>query len=212
VEIDHKSFSYKYSGNNKLFTEYAYGSALKNYRKARGLKFLEAEVDHLLEGVSHNRKIFLKERQWLLVVDELQGKKKHDYVQWFHFHPDLDVVAAGAGYKALLPVSKKQLSIIDLITGNPDILIKGQEYPFHQGWFSPGYSKAVANSTIGYSRRGKRAIYATLFTFEDPGKGAYQARVDIDSDGLSVCWLERNGWQGVTWSQENEILMECCQE
>jgi hypothetical protein len=212
VEIDHKNFSYRRSGENSLFTEFAYGSALKSYRKAAGLKFLEAEVDHLNENVIHNRKIFLKERQWLLLVDELQGIKKHDYVQWFHFHPDLDVVDAGNGYEALLPISKKQLYIIDLVTGKPGILVKGQESPFLQGWFSPGNNKAVANSTVGYSRQASKAIYATLFTFEKPDEGAIRSRVDVDSDWFSICWLDPNGWQGVTWSRKDQILMECRKE
>ena len=141
VEIDHKNFVFEVSNNNYLYTEQAYGSGMKEYQSSGDLKFIEAQVNHTNEGVIHNRKLFIKERQWLLVIDQLQSPNEHEYIQWFHFPADIEVETQGRGYTAVLPVSKKKLFIADLITGKPDLLIKGQEKPYMQGWTGKGYNQ-----------------------------------------------------------------------
>ncbi|MCJ8191574.1 heparinase II/III domain-containing protein [Sphingomicrobium aestuariivivum] len=141
------------------------------FDEAQGLVVFDTACAHF-EGVLHRRRLVLKPRQWLLCLDDFEdgGRDRHDVTQWFHFAPHIGVERAGEqGYRARLKSSSQPLHILPLsrdCTALP--VVRGQEEPRLQGWWSPVNRKFEPVDTIGLAMKDRAAgTIATLFHFAD---------------------------------------------
>ncbi|EON77997.1 hypothetical protein ADIS_1536 [Lunatimonas lonarensis] len=166
-----------------------------------------------LEGnAAHTRSMmYVRDRFWV-VVDHIEVDRPRTIEALWHWHPDCTVEVEGNVVRTNQKVGN--LSIIPAADMKFQIdLIKGQEEPTIQGWYSPSYNEFSPNTTAVYKAEipGTTTFVWLLLPSEDVGAHAtasvvaYHANsveVDIEVDGrkwaLTIPW---NGTQGVDVTQ-----------
>lgn len=117
----------------------------------------------------HTRTLFYKRGEFWVVVDQIETDRPRDIEALWHFHPDCTVNEENN--TVLTTNERENLAIIPLGEQNWDVnLIKGQETPEIQGWYSRVYNTYEPNTTAVYSARiesGARFIWV-LFPSEKP--------------------------------------------
>lgn len=164
VEIDERDYQRK---GRKPF-----GSAIENAGEQDGIFFSEAHVRHF-STMRHRRFLFFNPGQWLFVFDWLWDNKEkfHDYRQWFHFAPDIEVIREEnqRQYRAIIPGISTPLLIASFFD-EPDLspVYKGATEPVFQGWWSPQEKVLEPNPTVAFEKKGVRnAVFGTLFIFTE---------------------------------------------
>lgn len=136
------------------------------------------------DSVKHTRAVvYLRDRYWL-VVDRICSEKPHQAEVLWHYHPDCMVIQdgqsvvstnSGTANLRIVPVSSKDWKIE---------LVKGQEEPSIQGWYSPEYNKKVPGSVAVYETDvDKEAVFAWLLV-ADSENVPETPRVDILSESI----------------------------
>lgn len=132
---------------------------------------------NISSNITHQRAvIYLKNHQWL-VIDEVESDEAQTIQALWHFAPQLTVTeknlttysqSAHSSNIKIQPISENQWSVE---------LIKGQEKPYIQGWYSGEYHHKVENTTAQYSRSLKpgKTIFAWLIS-------AYPAEVQWEQE------------------------------
>ena len=104
-----------------------------------------------LEGkVKHTRTVYYLRGNFWVVIDRLETDRPRKIEALWHFHPDClvdrkgEVVATNnaRGNLQILPAGNQNWKVE---------MIKGQEKPEIQGWYSPEYNKYEPNTTAIYS-------------------------------------------------------------
>lgn len=93
-------------------------------------------------GVIHRRTLLFRKPNWLLIVDDLNGKGKHIIEQFWHMSPGIRLLVKSTYCLALLEESGEVLPIL-FLEGTPGCCVKvyvAEEEPT-QGWFSPQYGQ-----------------------------------------------------------------------
>jgi len=145
-------------------------------------------------NVAHRRIIFFKPKEFLLVVDHLQGKETHDYCQWFHFNPDIDVI--NSLDKTYADLEGARLWINSFGEGEKVELIKAQFEPELQGWTSQEAYKLTPNYALGMSKANSdEHTFATLFSFGDEASEPIIENFKSTSNGkyLRLKWTDTFG-------------------
>lgn len=116
------------------------------------------------EKGTHTRAvIYLKNRYWI-VVDWVQSDKPRTLTAYWHFNPVCSVVAdgqsvltndPGKGNLCIVPVSSESWAVK---------LVKGQETPYVQGWYSERYNQRLAAYCAEYSTQmvGPSTLFAWI--------------------------------------------------
>ena len=163
VEIDGLSFDRKWSR--------PYGSAIERWGETeQGLLFVETHARQF-ETMSHSRLLVLNPGTWLLVYDWVRDDagEDHDYRQWFHFAPDLDVEPRNGGLHVSGEALDKELTVVSLL---PDpvssVPVFGQEEPDLLGWWSMRGGAFEPTTSVNFSlHQSQSAVFASLFSFSD---------------------------------------------
>lgn len=201
VEIDRRDLS-----RDRLD---AFGSALTSWGAGGGAYFASAEIDRS-PGPRHRRTLAWRPGKWLVVLDELDASKAHDYRQWFHFHPDLNLTLHDAS--ADLPLGDgRSLHVRPLLPSEAAAAtaVRGQKEPETQGWISREHRTVEPNWALSYSASGEKVTLATLLFLggpEPPGlTGQSAARVETGRveftwgrDGATEGFVLRRGGQSAT--------------
>ena len=110
------------------------------------------EVDHFidLEKVSHTRSVFYRKGKYWLIVDEVQTDQPRQVEALWHWHPQCQVTI---GEEGEIVATRAEGSLLLQPLGDiPWVfkLVKGQEKPAIQGWYSERYNQAEPNPTAIY--------------------------------------------------------------
>jgi hypothetical protein len=146
-----------------------YHSALTRTGERAGTFFIEAQVRHR-KSILHNRLLCFRPAEWLLVLDVLNDTQDltHDYVQRFHFAPELDVKALGSGLSVVLPSEAQPLYVVPLLATESVTLVRGQTEPTLLGWTSRELLSMSPLWTGGFRATDvSDHAFATLFAFSD---------------------------------------------
>ncbi len=104
-----------------------------------------------LENVKHMRSLFYVRGEFWVVVDNLETDSPRKIETLWHWHPECEVYQKSGGITStnnergnleIIPVGKSDWKV--------DI-VKGQEKPEIQGWYSPEYNKFESNVATIYS-------------------------------------------------------------
>lgn len=161
-----------------------YGSALRRWGSDEsGLFFVEAGCKHF-GSIRHERMLFFKPHQWLVVFDWFQDEsdEQHTVRQWFHLGHGLPLVMDQGQYQVAMPGGQDVLQISSLISGpvssRPYL---GEEEPELQGWWSGRERNIVPNYAFCHELSDSRTgAFATLFVFSS------QLESDIERSGVDA--------------------------
>ena len=166
VEIDHVNSDDTLSPKSGP----CYGSAVNAVTEQAGGYVIEASTEQKEFSVLHSRFLYYRPNQCVLVIDLLRGETEHDYTQWFHFAPHLDVTADAADNHVALLASGRHLRVFSIANSPLSFsLVRGQTTPQLQGWISQGYAQIEPNCALGVHAQGKSVRMATLFSLDDTG-------------------------------------------
>tara|TARA_B110000914_G_C15480978_1_gene455661 strand:- start:65 stop:1690 length:1626 start_codon:yes stop_codon:yes gene_type:complete len=227
VEIDGLNYS--------RFRHDAFGSAMTLVAKAGDCIIAEGKVKHsrlispsipnnqiksldaIPVDISQRRIVIERPGHFLAIIDGMHTEEVHEYISWYHFHPDLTVqrdtstllsIVDGDGHKYC------QIHCYDGDSNSIDnIELRGQKTPSLQGWYSLNGRELIENTAIGYSLIGKSHLWATVFDFKmqktgkpylKVGTGGKYLRFALTQDGEKVDIKIRVGTDGLS-SIEVEI-------
>lgn len=104
-----------------------------------------------LSEVNHLRSLFYVRNNFWVVVDNIKTKKPRKVETLWHWHPDCKILNEGKGIITSVN-GKGNLRIIPVGKSDWKVdIIKGQEKPEIQGWYSEEYNKYVPNPACIYS-------------------------------------------------------------
>jgi hypothetical protein len=172
-----------------------YGSALMRWGEQGGVYFTESAVRHW-DSICHRRILLFQPGEWLLVFDWLLDEESdpHEYLQRFHFAPELKLREAGThGALLELPDGGEPLHMVTLGEGELIPPVRGQEEPELLGWISRQDRELVPSWTSGYRVEGRPAhTFATLFAFgkEAPRPVRDPSLSDPGRDRFRVAWMQ----------------------
>lgn len=106
-----------------------------------------------LNDVNHSRSLFYVRDNFWVVVDNIKTKKPRKVETLWHWHPDCKILNEGNG--TITSVNGKgNLRIIPVGKSDWKVeIIKGQEKPEIQGWYSEEYNKFEPNLACVYSTK-----------------------------------------------------------
>lgn len=106
-----------------------------------------------LEGeCKHDRTLYYKKDNFWIVVDKITTDRPREIQALWHWHPDCKLI--NQGDRILAENSSGNLSIVPVSENDWKIdLIKGQEYPEIQGWYSKEYNIYEPSTISVYSTR-----------------------------------------------------------
>ena len=115
------------------------------------------------DPVFHRREVkyFNKEKK-IVITDQTECKKSHLIECFFHFHPDVSIVRKNGIFEIENGTASLR-AIIDEKWEKQSI-IKGQDNPII-GWYSPGFNKLMASSTMVLSAHieGQKSFTSSIY-------------------------------------------------
>jgi hypothetical protein len=161
-----------------------YGSGLETIEQTDFGFVLRGRVRHATFGVEHERTLYYRPQEWLVVEDRLTAEEPHEFTQWFHFHEDIEVEEAEDGqYRAHLPDGQ----LLWLRQGParcPSDLVKGASTSRMNGWRSVSYEEMVPRYALGFTCAGKDVVIETVLSIGRPAdQVVLPDRVDQRRDG-----------------------------
>ena len=114
---------------------------------------------------------------YFVVVDEVQCAEPQPLQALWHFHPDCTVAEEGGALRTT-DAGKGNLTLTPSAGMDWEVtIVKGQEEPEIQGWYSPEYyQKAPSTAAVYASAPVKDALFAWVIV---PGKGDVDAVKDV---------------------------------
>jgi hypothetical protein len=185
----------------------AYGSALRRTSVERGAFLIETEVRR--EDARHTRLLAFRPRSWLVVIDVLaDGLTPHDFVQRFHFGPQVALKPAELRASAALPGGRR-LDVLPLIGAGELSAARGRETPSLLGWASPASLQLEPTWTLSISvADAPRWAFATAFVLSDSGAEPLSDLVRANPSGrrIRVGWLADGRRHQVDIATDGEAL------
>ncbi|MGJ8530456.1 heparinase II/III domain-containing protein [Maritalea sp.] len=190
VEIDGKSYPRGRPGGQAAKP---FGSALVGAEQQSGLAVTQCEVSHF-KFVRHWRSLILNPGKFLVVLDWLYDRSpdvKHDFRQWFQFHPDWEVKKNDGIFRARSAETdqrREENMVVTSLLPEPLIseVIWAQEEPQLQGWMSDAANSFVPTSSFNLALENTdMARFATIFSF---GK-----QIEVDHGRSNVNRTMRSG-------------------
>jgi len=174
-----------------------FGSAITRTAKAEHhIHAIETDCRHF-QSIRHNRVLFICPRRFLIVLDWLKDNKDiaHDFRQWFHLAPNLDL-SAERDRMTILRKGKPFASVLSLV---PDIALdkiaRGQSEPDMQGWVSHDKGGSLLPNWAFSMSAAERAqtCFATLFTLYPDATLAQPAQIAPSGQSGKLFWQDRSG-------------------
>jgi len=171
-------------------------SKLKAWGQLGEAYYVVAEQRDQPLAVSQTRVLVIAPGRYLLVIDQMQSKKRHTYRQWFHFHESLDVTRDGVRLLVKGAQGEPWVTVTELSAPDAEIeLVRGQTKPRIQGFLSSKYHEKTPRFSAAFRKRAANATWVTLFS---PGK-VRSAQVSQAADTLNVTWSDAQGRQGLSF-------------
>ena len=124
-----------------------------HFKIATNFDYASSSFDQFLDlegSVKHTRVVFYVRGQFWVVVDNIETDRPRRIDALWHWHPENTVVKDRYTVKTLN--ERGNLTLVPVSRQNFDIqLIKGQETPEIQAWYSPEYNLYEPNTTSSYS-------------------------------------------------------------
>ncbi len=206
LEIDHTSYQ------RRRITPYGSALVSAEHDPETGLVITEAKVTHF-RTVRHTRYLFHLPGVWTLVLDHAAGGPGavHDFVQRFHFGPDLELVSTPEGTVRLsIPNSSEQLVGTQVAQATPIEPVRGQDQPEILG-FNARYPNALlSNWTTAWEQRGVRSAgFAALFAIV-PEEAPFTAagRLNATARAGQVSWQVGESRYELRWNRVEESVHE----
>jgi hypothetical protein len=181
-----------------------YGSALVRAGESGGVYFTESAVRHW-DSIHHRRVLLFRPSRWLLVLDWLldDESEPHDFVQRFHFAPELEAEANGANGLILeLPGVEVPLHMVSLAAAALVPPVKGQEEPALLGWVSRQDRELIPCWTSGFRASDRPAhTFATLLAFGVEAPDPSMTPGLWGPDRFRVAWTQDGRTHKVTFHQ-----------
>ena len=221
VEIDGNNFS--------RFRKDSFGSGIKYAIELGPCVIISADVNHdrLISSfipnnkisstdaieveILHRRTLIHYPSRFLAIIDEIESPDEHQYIQWNHISPELQV-REYTPHKFGIHDGEENVVSRVLSTGDSEteispILIRGQTQPHLQGWFSREGRELVENPALGFSTFGKKSRFVTIIDssvgrtgepyFRTGSDGAYK-RFALTQDGNKADFKFRINKEGNT--------------
>ena len=165
--------------------------------------FIPNNKIHTRDGVKvdilHSRTIIHYPNRFLAIIDQIDSPKPHDFMQWNHFSPDIQV-RKYTDEKYSIHNSKEETIAIVSNSSHEKLpldskIIRGQTQPHLQGWISPQGNDLIENTVLGFSTVGANTIFVTVFDFEmkntgspyiRSGSGGKYQRFALTQDGSKI--------------------------
>lgn len=168
----------------------AFGRPLTNafvttpeYDFARG-EYNEGYVD-IDDKITHTRAVlYLRDRMWV-VADRINSQKPHQIQALWRWHPDCNVELQDRSATSI-DKGRPNLRIIPVSSFDWNVeLVKGQEKPFIQGWYSIEYNKKTPNHVVVYTAYNQTPQTFVWVIQVDPEKAPEMIDAKILSDSPS---------------------------
>ena len=157
------------------------------------------KTDGIQTDVKHQRTIIHFPNRFLAVIDQLQSPEPHDYIQWNHFAPHLQVRKYTEEKHGIHNSMEETISIMLNSSNDENPLnsqtVRGQTQPHLQGWQAHQGAELIENTAVGFSTFGTDKIFVTVFDFKmkntgspyirNGSSGKYQ-RFALTQDGLKT--------------------------
>ncbi len=162
-----------------------------SYKIDKEFDFACGSFDSFIEqtgNVEHNRSLFYVRGEFWVIADRILTDKPRKIDALWHWHPGCVVEKEklvvktnnDKGNLSIIPAGKQKLGLK---------LVKGQEKPTIQGWYSPEYNVYFPNTTSIYSAEinGNATFVWVLFPSE---KGTQKVKAKIISEDENIIKLE----------------------
>jgi hypothetical protein len=161
------------------------------YRIEHGFDYASGSFDTFLDTSGHhqhNRAVMYIRGHCWIVVDQTKSAGTPRIEALWHWHPDSEVKA---GRKAVAFSTNTRGNLMIIPVGNQQWrvdLVKGQEEPEIQGWYSPVYNVYKPNTTAIYSRQGTGAdtFIWVLIPYESEMPVVKIRIISMDEDSVRV--------------------------
>lgn len=141
-----------------------------------------------VEGeIEHNRTLYYQRGEFWIVVDRVTTDRPRQVEALWHWHPDCKVIVESDQVRT--ENARGNLQIIPVGGQKWDVkLVKGQEDPELQGWYSEEYNKYEPNPTAIYSTRIEQAdtFFWVLYPSEKPGKKVSAEVIEQNVDKIKI--------------------------
>ncbi len=146
-----------------------------------------------IEGAAnHTRTLFYIRKNFWIVVDNIETDQPRKIETLWHWHPDC-VVKVGRKKNTYSENDNGNLKIVPIGKSKWKInLIKGQETPEMQGWYSPEYNKFEPNVASIYSTKIKsdQTFVWLLVPFESSAPDIKVKVISKNADGMELSVIE----------------------
>ncbi len=107
--------------------------------------------DGISDNISHTRGVlYLRDRFWI-VVDRIGSESPHQIQVLWHYHPDCEIKIDDQSVTSV-DVGRANLRVVPVSPFEWDVkVVKGQQKPHIQGWYSVEYNKKVPNNVAVYT-------------------------------------------------------------
>ncbi|WP_368449327.1 heparinase II/III domain-containing protein [Cobetia amphilecti] len=143
-----------------------YSGAITKYQSIEdGKSLLSLSHNFVNLDVKFDRIFTYKKGECLFVEDYLSSSSEHEYIQWFHFSEEFDLIDQGE--KKAIFSNKKIIVEVEHKGKGEIILIKGQKTPFYQGWISYREKQLLPRWCIGFKATSKSIVLGTKFKISE---------------------------------------------
>lgn len=130
-----------------------------------------------VEGVTaHTRSVLYLHDQYWVVLDQFDADQPHELEVLWHYAPTCEVALEGnQAVSTNADAANLRIVPIGKVDWQPQI-VKGQEKPYIQGWYSADYGEKVPNPTLVYSTSMEQsATFAWVLVPKNGAVGAVDA-------------------------------------
>ncbi len=147
-----------------------------------GFEFIDDSIEHT------RSLLYLKNNTWL-AIDQLVLNQPHTVTALWHLAPDL-IVKEKADQVIASTAGGISISIVPLGEMDWDLsVIKGQEKPVIQGWYSPDYDVKMANPTLQFKAEINQPVtFLWLMVAQDQPPEKITAHYEVDGNVLRVSY------------------------
>ncbi len=154
----------------KLDRKYFFTSKLLKKEKKEDYYYLMASNYYDYFETSHDRHIYYKPQEFLLVVDVLISKESKNFKQIFHLHQDLELIEEGDVLKSKITedvamyVSMKSLNMNENKTHANVSFSKGVDGEI-EGYRALGHNEVVDNYVLVNEAENQHVVLGSMFSF-----------------------------------------------
>ena len=191
--------------NHSRFRQDAFGSALTMCTKLGPCTLLSGKVNHtrLISSFIPNNKIKTQDgidvniehirtlihypNRFLAIVDQMNSDNPHDYIQWNHFSPEINIQEF-TPHRYELYNNEDRICVVfsvdEELTPLEPVIVRGQTQPHLQGWISHNGVELKENTALGFNCKGGNKIFLTVFDFSMKNTGKPYLRSGSDGNYL----------------------------